>query len=76
MFNRLMNHLNKHAILSPNQYGFQKNVSTDNAVYSLLYKILTTLNDKSKAKEIFCDTEKVFVLTTIFFFTNWKYMES
>jgi hypothetical protein len=32
MFNRLMNHLNKHAILNPSQYGFQKNLSTDNAI--------------------------------------------
>jgi hypothetical protein len=60
MSNRPMNHLNKHAILSPNQYGFHKNLLTDNAVYSLLYKILTALNDKSKVKGMFCDIGKAF----------------
>jgi hypothetical protein len=50
MFNRLMNHLKKHAIFSLNQYGFQKNLSTDNAVYALLNEVLTALNNKSKAK--------------------------
>jgi hypothetical protein len=60
MFNRLMNHLKKYGILSPNQYGFQKNLLIDNAIYSLLNKILTALNNKSKAKGTFCDTEKAF----------------
>jgi hypothetical protein len=32
----------------------------DNAVYSLLNKILTALNNKAKAKGIFCDIEKAF----------------
>jgi hypothetical protein len=53
MFNRLINHLNKYAILSPSQYGFQKNLSTNNAVYALLNEVLT-------AKGIFCDIENAF----------------
>jgi hypothetical protein len=53
-------HLTKHAILSPNQYGFQENLSTDNAVYTLLNTILTALNNKSKGKKLFCDVEKAF----------------
>jgi hypothetical protein len=60
MFNRLMNRLKIYAILSPNQYGFQKKIFIDNAVYSLLNKILTAINNKSKAKGIFCDIEKAF----------------
>jgi hypothetical protein len=36
MFNKLINHLDKHAILSTSQYDFQKNLSTDNVVYALL----------------------------------------
>jgi hypothetical protein len=55
-----MNHLKKYAILGLNQYGFLKNLSIDNAIYSLLNKILTVLNNKSIAKGIFCDTEKAF----------------
>jgi hypothetical protein len=36
MFNRLVNHLNKCAIINPSQYGLQTNLSTDNAIYALL----------------------------------------
>jgi hypothetical protein len=35
-------------------------LSIDNAVYSLSNEILTALNNKSKAKRIFCDIEKAF----------------
>jgi hypothetical protein len=60
MFNRLVNNLNKYAIINPSQYGFQKNLSTDNAIYALLNEVLTALNNKSKVKGIFCDIEKAF----------------
>jgi hypothetical protein len=60
MFDRLINHLNKYAILSPRQYGFQKNLTTDNAVYALLNEVSTALNNKSRVKGIFCDIEKAF----------------
>jgi hypothetical protein len=36
IYNRLINHLMKHAMLSSNQYVFQENLSTDNAIYTLL----------------------------------------
>jgi hypothetical protein len=55
-----MNHLKKYAVLNPNQFGFHKNLSMDNAVYSLQNKILIALNNKAKAKGIFCDIEKAF----------------
>jgi hypothetical protein len=55
MFKRLMNNLNKYAIINPSQYGFQINFSMDNAIYAL-----TALNNKSKVKGIFCDIEKAF----------------
>jgi hypothetical protein len=61
MFNRLINHLNKYAILNPSQYGFQKNLTMDNAVYALLLtEVSTALNNKSRVKVIFCDIEKAF----------------
>jgi hypothetical protein len=44
----------------PNHYGFQEKLSTDTAVYTLLNAILTTLNNKSKGKGLFCDVEKAF----------------
>jgi hypothetical protein len=55
MNNRLISHLTKHAILGPNQYGFQENLLTDNALCTLLNIILTALNNKSKAKGLLCD---------------------
>jgi hypothetical protein len=56
MFNRLVNQWNKHAIINPSQYSFQKDLCTDNAIYALLNEVLTALNNKSKVKGIFCDT--------------------
>jgi hypothetical protein len=52
--------LDKYTILSTSQYGFQKNLSTDNAVYALLNEVLIALNNKVKVMEIFCDIEKAF----------------
>jgi hypothetical protein len=52
--------LDKYAILSTSQYGFQKNLSTDNAVYTLLNEVLIALNNKVKVKGIFCYIEKAF----------------
>ena len=60
MLHRLLDHLKKYNILSLNQFGFQKNVTVDDAVFSLLDKVLTAFNNKSKAKGIFCDIEKAF----------------
>jgi hypothetical protein len=53
-------HLKKYNRLSLNQYGFQKNVSVDDAIFALSNETLTALNNKSKVKGIFCDIEKAF----------------
>jgi hypothetical protein len=55
-----MDHLKKCNILSLNQYGFQKNVTVDDAIFTLLDEVLTAFNNQSKAKGIFCDIEKAF----------------
>jgi hypothetical protein len=60
MYNRLENHLTKHSIINPNQYGFKGNSSTNNAIYTLLNETLTALKNKLKAKGLFCDVEKAF----------------
>ena len=60
MQTRLINHLTKYNILSSQQYGFRENLTTDNATYQLTYEISTAMNNKSKAGDIFCDTEKAF----------------
>jgi exo-beta-1,3-glucanase (GH17 family) len=43
-----------------NQYGFQKNVTVDDAIFTLLDAVLTAFNNQWKAKGIFCDIEKAF----------------
>jgi hypothetical protein len=55
-----MDHLDKHSILSTNQFGFQRNISADDAIYKLLDEVLTTLNKKSKTIGIVCDINKAF----------------
>jgi hypothetical protein len=60
MYNRLVDHLTKHSIINPNQYGFQGNLSTDNAIFTLLNETLIALKNKLKAKGLFCDVEKAF----------------
>jgi hypothetical protein len=74
IFNRLIDHLNKYAILSPSQYGFQKNLSMENAVYILLNVVLSALNNKARVKGIFCDI-LLTVLIIMFSFINYKFME-
>jgi hypothetical protein len=66
----------KCAILSSNKYAFQENLSIDNAVYSLLNKILAALNNKSKAKGLICDIEKAFdCVNQNILHHNCKYVE-
>jgi hypothetical protein len=55
-----MDHFDKYNILSLNQFGFQRNVTVDDAVYGLLDEVLTAFNNQSKTKGIFCDIEKAF----------------
>jgi hypothetical protein len=60
MHNRLVNHLTKHSIINPKQYGFQGNSSTDSAIFTLLNETLIALKNKLKAKGLLCDVEKAF----------------
>jgi hypothetical protein len=60
MYARLLTHLSKYNILSSEQYGFQKNTTTKNATFTLINKILTAMNNKSRAAGIFCDIKKAF----------------
>jgi hypothetical protein len=42
------------------EHGFRENQITDNATYTMTNKILTAMNNESKAGGIFCDTERAF----------------
>jgi hypothetical protein len=58
MYARLLTHLTKYNILSSEQYGLQKNMTMENATFTLMNKILTAVNNKSRAVGIFCDIKK------------------
>jgi hypothetical protein len=62
MYNRLVNHLTKYSIINPNLYGFQGNLSTDNAIFTLLNETLIALKNKLKVKGLFCHVEKAFLI--------------
>ena len=54
LYNRLIDHLN------PQQFGFRRNLSTDNAIFNLMHEILNALNSKMIVGSIFLDLEKAF----------------
>ena len=60
IFNRLHDFLSKHKLLSPNQFGFQKNSSTGFAVNAILTKITNAFETKNIACCIFLDFAKAF----------------
>ena len=60
MYNRLTPFFTKHKVLSPNQFGFQKNKSTELAVNEIINNIITTFENKESAYCIFLDFAKAF----------------
>ena len=58
MQTRLKSHPTKYNIFSSEQYGFRKNLTTEIATCTLTYEILITMNNKSIAGGILCDTEQ------------------
>ena len=44
----------------PEQYGFRKGISIDNAIFNLTDKILTSLDHRQQVGGIFCDFSKAF----------------
>jgi len=47
-------------LLSGNQFGFRKSVTTEDAILKRTNSILCALNNKAMAGSIFCDLEKAF----------------
>ena len=60
LYNRLIDHRKNNFLLNPQQFGFRKNLSTDNAIFSLTHEILKALNSKMVVGSIFYDLEKAF----------------
>ena len=59
MYNRLIEYLNGNNILNPQQFGFRKGLSTENAVLKLTHEILNALK-KAMVGSIFFDLAKAF----------------
>lgn len=60
MFNRVMTFLNKHEVLSHSQFGFRKNKSINDALYSFSEHLLSALDNKNPTIGIFLDQTKAF----------------
>ena len=59
-YNWLLNYIEKHAILTPNQYWFRKNHSTDMVVIDITDKISQAIVNKLYSAGIFIDQLKAF----------------
>jgi hypothetical protein len=60
IFKRLNEHILKYKILRPEQFGFRKGLSTEDAMFKLTNTILTAWNKKEYVVGIFCDISKAF----------------
>ena len=46
LYSRLTEHIDTNNILNPQQFGFRKNSTTEDAIFHLTHEILTALNTK------------------------------
>ena len=60
IYNRLLDYLNKHEILSDNQFGFRKHHSTEYALTLLYDKISSAIDNNELTVGIFIDLSKAF----------------
>ena len=60
IYSRLSEYLINNKLLVENQYGFQKGLATDKAIFKLINEILNSLNNKMKVGGIFHDLQKAF----------------
>ena len=60
IFNRVTEFINHHTVLTPNQFGFQKNKSTEKAVASIISHVTQAIENKQQAYCIFLDFAKAF----------------
>ena len=60
VYKRLFRFISLHNILSPSQYGFQENLSTQLAILELQNKIVKAMNDNKSCIGLFIDLAKAF----------------
>jgi hypothetical protein len=53
LYNRLIEYLNNNYILNSQQFGFRKNLATEDAIFRLTHEILNALNSKIMVGSIF-----------------------
>jgi hypothetical protein len=63
IYQRLLQHIKFNDTLAEEQFGFRPATSTDKASYRLINEILNAINERKVVGGIFCDLQKVFVLT-------------
>lgn len=57
---RIVNFCNKHNIISPSQFGFRENTSTEKAVYQVAHTVFKCFQDRRKCLTVFLDLAKAF----------------
>lgn len=62
---RLLNYLESHSLLSPNQFGFRHSKSTTDAIETLVSHVVQKLDNKKKCLGIFLDLAKAFDTVSI-----------
>jgi hypothetical protein len=60
MHNRLSQHVHTNNMFVPEQHGFRKDISTENAVFRLTDGVFKSFNQKIHVEGIFCDPVKAF----------------
>jgi hypothetical protein len=60
MSTRILKFISNHSLFSRNQFGFQKNKSTTDAILNLIDKIYNALNKKDHTLSLFVDFRKAF----------------
>ena len=60
VYNRFLTFLNKHTVLSDNQYGFRKHHSSAYALTHLYNKVSAAIDNKAYTIGIFIDLSKAF----------------
>lgn len=58
--NRIINHLDNHKVISENQYGFKKGLSTTDSIYAVTHEIHKILNGGKRPLVVFLDLAKAF----------------